>query len=461
MKRKREIIGQAMALIAGFGAELGRPEQKFLSDLILGILCSQSCLLSEITRAIASSEDLKTVYKRLDINLGKYDLHRAYEKAQRRMISKLDESYLLIFDPSEIVKPYGKKMEGLHKVRDGSAPPRLVWDRKQNKYKRTPVLAPGYPLRVAIALATSGDIVPLELSLYSVASENFLSENDEHIQPLTSLLIRANLKPTLVLDRGFDCYAMIRHFCELNQKFIIRLKSNRKYKLPGALTNPDVDNFSREEMIKKHSFLKTKAVVTYTKKGITQSYLFDFTASHVQLLPEHKKKNAIRNSDDLDLLTLVRVRIHKDKGTPVLYLLTNARPTTAEDLEKIGRAYIARWNIEEYIRFLKQHFEVEGFLVRDLSRMKNLMKAVYIATVVVHILTDRNSIKGQRAHHFLIDQALEIAAPKKTRDFFLYAYGRGLANIVASNKALLKRINTGLEMSDEIPSNQLSFSVLE
>ena len=59
----------------------------------------------------------------------------------------------------------------------------------------------------------------------------------------------------------------------------------------------------------------------------------------------------------------------------------------ADDLVKIARSYLARWNIEEYIRFIKQHFEIESFMVRDLGRMKNLISAVYIATSIVHLLT--------------------------------------------------------------------------
>lgn len=189
--------------------------------------------------------------------------------------------------------------------------------------------------------------------------------------------------------------------------------------------------------------------------------MFEFAAAHVELLAEYKDDNAIRSRGDMDLLTLIRMRIHKEDGLPTLYLLTNARPNTAQELDRLGRAYIARWNIEEYIRFLKQHFEVEGFLVRDLARMKNLMKSVYIATAVIHSLTDRSSIKGTKTHHLLIENAFEVRAPKKTRDFFLYAYGRGIASIVENNKALLKYVNVGSKKSDDFFKNQMSFSIPE
>ena len=450
-----------MALVEDFGRDLSRPEQKFLRDLVLGILCGRSCLVSEIARAIAKPKDLRTVYDRLDINLGKYDLNRAYVRAQKEMLSKFEENFLLIFDPSEIAKPYGKKMEGLAKIRDASEQPRLVWDRQQNKFKRAPVLKPGYPLRIAIGLAPNGDVIPLELSLYSAASEDFISGNDESLQAITSLLMRARTAPLLVLDREFDAYVIIRNLCELNFKFVIRIKSNRKYRLPGASSAPNSLTYTREEITENNAFLETKAAVTYTWKGLTETKLFEFKAARVQLLAEYKKEQAIRAPDDLDLLTLIRMRIYKDEGVPTLYLLSNTRPNTAEELERLGKAYIARWNIEEYIRFLKQHFKLEGFLVRDLGRMKNLMKAVYIATVIIHVLTDRNSARGSKTHHLLVENSLEVRTPKKTRDFFLYAYGRGLAAIVAQNKALLNHINIGPEQSDDSLRNQLSFLTLE
>ena len=74
----------------------------------------------------------------MDINLGHYDLSRAYERAQKRMLRQVDESFLFIFDPSEVVKPFGKKMEGLTFVLDASEKPRLVSDPKTGKLTRQP-----------------------------------------------------------------------------------------------------------------------------------------------------------------------------------------------------------------------------------------------------------------------------------------------------------------------------------
>jgi hypothetical protein len=110
---------------------------------------------------------------------------------------------------------------------------------------------------------------------------------------------------------------------------------------------------------------------------------------------------------------------------------------------------------------IKQHFKLEGFLVRDLGRIKNLVSAVFISTVILHILTNKNSLKGVRNHHHLIKNALEVSTEKATRDFFLYAYGRGISNIVSANKTLLKPLNSGLKNSTDKNPNQLRFRIRE
>lgn len=457
MSQNLNILFKIEQFLAEFSKGLRVPEQKFLRDIIFGILRSESALLSNIARAIADSKDVITVYKRLEINLGAYDLSRCYDRAQTRMLSCIDQSYLFIFDPSEVVKPFAKKMEGLTLVRDASEKPKLVKDKQTGKKKAVPVLKPGYPLRVAIAMSSNGDILPIELALYSFASEFFVSATDENIQAMETLIHKTSFLPTLILDREFDVFSIIRHLCKLRQRFIIRLKKNRKYKVPGSSKKAGEPTFTREEILKKGSFIRTSEWVTYSKKGKPKTYLFEFSAAHVELLPEYKEDDSIRDPNDFEALTLVQIKIKKETGTPVIYLLTNSKPKNAAEIVWIGKSYLARWNIEEYIRFLKQHFRLEDFLVRDLGRMKNLVKAVYIATVIIHLLTDRRTNHGFKNHHSLLKEAMPVNTPKKSRDFFLYSYGAGLSNIVQLNKALFLSVKNIQKKSNN--KDQLNLAI--
>ena len=441
MSQNLKLLSKIEGFLAGFSRGLSRPEQKFLRDLVFGILRSESSLLSKIARAIAPEESVKTVYDRLGMNLGYYDLTRPYERAQAAMLSRVDESHLFIFDPSEVVKPFAKVMEGLSFVRDASEKSRRM-KTDSGKFVERPVLKPGYPLRVAIAMSPTGDVLPVELSLYSYASEFFVSANDENIQAMETLIHKTNLLPVLILDREFDAFPIIRHLMGLRQRFVIRVTKNRKYRIAGAALNLKMPTYTREEMTGKYAFLESQEWITYSKKGRIKTHLFEFKAAHVELLSESKTSGVTRDPGDLEAVTLVQVRIKKETSSPVLYLLTNTRPTIPAELTKVARSYLARWNIEEYIRFLKQHFRLEDFLVRDLGRMKNMMRAIYIATVIIHLLTDRKTKFGFHTHHHLLKQSLPVAPPRKSRDFFLYAYGMGLANIVSLNKKLLEPVKT-------------------
>ena len=93
MSQNMLLFQKIEGFLAEFSIGLRLPERKFLRDLVFGILRSQSALLSEICRAIAEPKDVVSVYKRLDINLATYDLSRAYERAQARMLDPAPEKY--------------------------------------------------------------------------------------------------------------------------------------------------------------------------------------------------------------------------------------------------------------------------------------------------------------------------------------------------------------------------------
>ena len=431
-----KLIKKIDEILAEFARFLTRPEQKFVREFIFGILSSKRALISEVARHLPSDLDVRYVYKRLERNLGTYSFDQPYRLAQAKMLRHIDEDYLLIFDPSEVVKPFGKKMEGLTKVRDASAKPRFTKS-ANGKTVRVPELTPGYPLTIAIAVSPDGEILPVELSLFAFGGEDFLSQNDESIKAIDTLVQRTLFKPLLVLDREFDAFSYFRHFMGLNQRFLIRLKENRKYRLPGAVASPKTPTYTRDEMLEKFCFLRAKKEIRYTYEGVVEENEFEFEASHVAVIAESGTKDQIRKEGDTCALTLIKMKIKKDYGIPTLYLLTNAKPETPEDLIYLGRSYLARWNVEEYIRFLKQHFSLEEFLVRDLGRIKNLVHAVYIATVIIHLLTRRKTKFGFTSHYHLLKNSRPVSKVKESRDFFLYSYGMGLAHVMEMNKKLL------------------------
>ena len=178
-----KLIKKIDDILAEFSRFLTRPEQKFVRELVFGILHSKRGLLSEIVRHLHSDLDVKSLYRKFNRNLGHYSFDKPYALAQQKMLRLVDEDFLLIFDPSEVVKPFGKKMEGLTQVRDASEKPRFTKS-ATGKMVEVPILKPGYPLTIAIAMSKEGEIIPVELSLYAYGSEFFNSRNEETIKVL-------------------------------------------------------------------------------------------------------------------------------------------------------------------------------------------------------------------------------------------------------------------------------------
>ena len=134
-------------------------------------------------------------------------------------------------------------MEGLTLVRDASEKPRLVKDPQTGKFKEVPILKPGYPLHVAIALSRDGNVLPWScrftrrrVKLFSVRTTNIFRRS---IRSYGSKVLSG-----LVSDERLMRSFIVQHLCGLRQRFVIRVTSNRKYKLPDASAIPDEPTFT-------------------------------------------------------------------------------------------------------------------------------------------------------------------------------------------------------------------------
>lgn len=277
MSQDLKVLEKIELILADFSHGLTRPEQKLIRDLVFGILQSQSSLLSEIARAIDPHEDAKAIHKRLDRNLGNFDLRKAYERAQAKMLSRVDEKFLFIFDPSEIVKPFAEKMEGLSKVRDASEKPRYTYT-KIGKKVEIKSLKPGYPLRVAIAMSPRGEIIPVELAIYSYASEFFVSQNDETLQAMENLIHKTNFFRLWFWIGNSTRTRSCGIYAGLDRSSLSGLRSSGS---SGFQVNPEKPR-AKPTLVKKwqkntHFYPQTSGSPT-ARKGEIKTYLFEFTA---------------------------------------------------------------------------------------------------------------------------------------------------------------------------------------
>ena len=393
---------------------------KFLQDTVRGILLSKSICVADMARSLESmsATTAKHIYKRLDRNLGEWDVNEVKERVQAKQIGLLDEETFIYFDPTEVVKEYGDEFEAIGQVADGS-----------DDYR----VKPGYHVNVCVGLKGS-EIIPLELNLYSSAQEAFDSQNQEWLSPIETIVHRSKKKGIFVMDRGFDRYAIIRHLHELSVNFIIRMGENRHYR-PIGLGHR---HYSRQELIERFSTVKTKVLMDVRIKKKLVKKLFTISAAPVTLL---------ERIDSSRSLTLICAKA----SSMTLYFLTNVEEINAESLVNILEAYLNRWKVDEFIRFLKQQYKAEEFKVRSLGRIKNLFALLFIALVVLTRISELDTTFS-KAKAILIRYAKRVfKIPQKMR-FFLYTLADGLSEVL---KKITKPL---LQLWTTKPKYQLSLS---
>ena len=139
------------------------------------------------------------------------------------------------------------------------------------------------------------------------------------------------------------------------------------------------------------------------------------------------------NIDSDKHLYLVRA---KSKSL-TMYLLTNLPDLYQESLMEVFQAYLNRWKVEEYIRFVKQQYGLEKFQVLSLGKIRNLIELLFIATVILARLSELVT-RFSMVRSVLINKAKRTYKIPQKLKFFLYLTADGLAYILKKVKNLEK-----------------------
>ena len=100
---------------------LYKPAQKFVAEMVYGLLSGQRCYLTEIARELNEDIALDKTVERLSRNLMTFDGADTLTEQYFQIVEPhFDDSTILIVDDSDISKSCSSKLEGLCKVRDGS-----------------------------------------------------------------------------------------------------------------------------------------------------------------------------------------------------------------------------------------------------------------------------------------------------------------------------------------------------
>ncbi|MCK4338640.1 MAG: hypothetical protein KAW87_01445, partial [Candidatus Cloacimonetes bacterium] len=97
------------------------PEQKFIKNTTFGILSGKTCIVRQISQTLKEDISLKKTCKRVSYHLNKEDLDSILlENLLQVQCRNITKKSIIIPDPSDIMKKYAEKMEGMSKVHDGS-----------------------------------------------------------------------------------------------------------------------------------------------------------------------------------------------------------------------------------------------------------------------------------------------------------------------------------------------------
>lgn len=93
-------------------------------NMLYGIAKNQSCLLSQIARALDENVKLANVIDRLSDQITKFsdsDMKVVQKNYHDMIIKYIPDKPVINLDDSEIVKEYANKLEDLDRVIDGSS----------------------------------------------------------------------------------------------------------------------------------------------------------------------------------------------------------------------------------------------------------------------------------------------------------------------------------------------------
>ena len=389
----RQVAGQVRVQLEKFSGifspRFTKPQGDFVTEMIYGIQASQDVKLSTISRALEESITTKKTEERLSRHLKVPGMAQTINAAiAEHAAARVRSDTLIIIDPTDVRKRYAERMPYLARVRDGSAEE----------------FGNGYWGCMAVACEVDKRrVIPLHQRLWSAQAPDFVSENTQLLEVIDTIRGPTQGRGIYVMDRGGDRMKLFNPLLDRKLRFIIRLVGDRHLVWRG-----------RERLAKDIGRdCAMPYAETVIKEGLEteQRFALEYGMRAVKLPGRDAQ------------LYLVVVR---GFGEDPLLLLTNVaiRPSR-KDVWAIVQGYIARWLVEETIRFIKQSYHLEDMRVLNYERLRNLM-ALVLAAVYFSAVWLGESLK------------LAVLATRVTQvakrlfgvpDFHYYALADGIATL--------------------------------
>ena len=343
---KRDFTNFSLKISKG----LKRPQEKFVHQMIYGILAGNKLHLSEIARALKESITLKKTIDRLSKNLHAFDGKDSVMHNYLGLVGQQvkDDYAVTIIDNSDIAKPASTKLEALSEIRSGS----------------TGEITQGYLTIEAAVLSEKGKMpFPVYEKVFSAMEKGFISETHENLCCLQSLTENFSSRCVRTLDRGFDANEYYRYFLKHGERFVIRAKKNRNV-IYGGQTCNIMDVALRYKGAYRMDFKDKKGRTIRCKMSCIPVRLCEFPSRELVLA-------VVYGFGEEPMLLLSSLKMQEKKK--LCHIIT--------------KVYLLRWRIEEYFRFKKQQFELEDLRVMSLQSIRNLNLLAMLAVGYISLTT--------------------------------------------------------------------------
>ncbi len=116
-----KLLRQLESFLGRISPRFHKPVARFIGDMMYGIMAEKDVKLSSVVRALKEGITPKKVEDRLSRMLSSKGLERGLHDAiAAEGAGKVHQDTLIILDPSDVQKPYAKKMEPLHPLFAGA-----------------------------------------------------------------------------------------------------------------------------------------------------------------------------------------------------------------------------------------------------------------------------------------------------------------------------------------------------
>jgi hypothetical protein len=373
----------------------GKVGKRVICEIMTGIIASRDIKLSSISRSMNEGTEIKYTIKRLSRNIAKNNYVDEINAVMvKEVFSDTQGQEDISIDFSDIRKEYGKKMESLSKIYDGSE--------KE--------IGEGYDMLLC-SVIKGNKIIPTYIDTHSSKGIDYDTRWNKLKILLDSLIAQkrsGKMLGTLLMDRGFDAERHYKYMINNGLDFIVRMKTNREIQIKKKVMNVGMiyDHMSKceylSEVIHEEKKKNTKIKIGYSAikiKGIKEELTIVVIKSELYLDP--------------------------------MYLITNKKCLCNEAAKKIYEKYLRRWGIETLIRTLKEEYNIED--VR-LLRYKGIRNIISLAFYCLYLLSKIVYNTGHGTH-YVNKYLVKIGKRIKKEGIFLYhAISQGLSVVLSAYK---------------------------